>query len=242
MYIQNLVETHCHILPELDDGAKSIEESVKMVQKLQLQGAEKIISTSHYYSDSISLNDFVEKRNAAYSKLKQALPEGSPEIILSAEIYISKFLFHNDDLSELCIGNSRYVLIEHPFSSSFSSQNYNRLANMCADYNVKPILAHIERYGALIEDKNKLDEFIALGCLTQVNINSFADASRHIKKKLFKYLESGRIHLIGSDCHNLTSRPPDYSAGAKAIKSKYGREAINILINNANNLIKNDGS
>lgn len=238
MFIENLVETHCHILPELDDGAKSVEESVHMVQKLQTQGAEKIISTSHYYSDSISLDDFVAKRNAAYEKLKRELPAGSPEILLSAEVYISKYLFHNDDLSPLCIGSSRYILIEHPFSSSFSSQSYDRLANMCVDYNVKPILAHIERYGALMEDKNKLDAFIELGCLTQVNINSFADSSRHTKKKLFKYLESGRIHLIGSDCHNLTSRPPDYSAGVKAIKDKYGDEAIRILINNANILTK----
>lgn len=238
MFIENLVETHCHILPELDDGARSVEESVHMVQKLQTQGAEKIISTSHYYSDSISLDDFVAKRNAAYKKLKRELPAGSPEILLSAEVYISKYLFHNDDLSPLCIGSSRYILIEHPFSSSFSSQSYDRLANMCVDYNVKPILAHIERYGALMEDKNKLDAFIELGCLTQVNINSFADGSRHTKKKLFKYLESGRIHLIGSDCHNLTTRPPDYSAGVKAIKDKYGDEAIRILINNANILTK----
>lgn len=238
MFIENLVETHCHILPEIDDGARSVDESIRMVQKLQAQGAQKIISTSHYYSDSISLNDFVAMRNKAYDTLKKELPFGSPEILLAAEVYISKYLFHNDDLSPLCIGNSRYILIEHPFSSSFSSQSYDRLANMCVDYNVKPVLAHIERYSALMEDKKKLDEFIALGCLTQVNINSFADASRHTRKKLFKYLESGRIHLIGSDCHNLTSRPPDYSAGVKAIKDKYGREAIDVLMNNANVLAR----
>lgn len=238
MFIENLVETHCHILPELDDGAKSVEESVRMVQKLQAQGAEKIISTSHYYSDCISLDDFVAKRNAAYEKLRRELPAGSPEILLSAEIYISKYLFHNDDLSPLCIGNSRYILLEHPFSSTFSSQSYDRIANMCIDYDVKPILAHIERYSALMDDKDKLDAFIELGCLTQVNISSFADAPRHTKKKLFKYLESGRIHLIGSDCHNLTTRPPDYSAGVKAIKDKYGDEAIRVLIGNANILTK----
>ncbi len=238
MFIENLVETHCHILPEIDDGAKSVEESVRMVQRLQTQGAKKIISTSHYYSDSISLDDFITLRNKAYDKLKKELPPGSPEILLSAEVYISKYLFNNDNLTPLCIGNSRYILLEHPFSSTFSAASYNRLANMCVDYNVKPILAHIERYGALMEDKNKLDEFINLGCLTQVNVSSFADASRHTRKKLFKYLESGRIHLIGSDCHNLTTRPPDYSAGVKAIKEKYGSEAIDALINNANVLTK----
>lgn len=238
MYIENLVETHCHILPAIDDGAQDVETSVKMIQKLQLQGAKAIVVTPHYYSDSIALNDFLARRNAAVEKLRAALPDGSPEIIPAAEVYISKYLFNNDDLSELCIGNSNYILIEHPFSSTFSSASYDRLVNLYCDYGVKPVLAHIERYGALMEDKGLLDEYIDMGCLTQVNISSFADSPRSVRKKLFKYLESGRIHLIGSDSHNLTSRPPEYSDGIKAITDKYGKEAVETLIKNANSLIK----
>lgn len=238
MYIENLVETHCHILPAIDDGAQDVETSLKMIQKLQLQGAKAIVVTPHYYSDSIALNDFLARRNVAVEKLRAALPDGSPEIIPAAEVYISKYLFNNDDLSELCIGNSNYILIEHPFSSTFSSASYDRLVNLYCDYGVKPILAHIERYGALMEDKSLLDEYIDMGCLTQVNISSFSDSPRSVRKKLFKYLESGRIHLIGSDSHNLTSRPPEYSSGVKAITDKYGKEAVDSLIKNANSLIK----
>jgi len=238
MYIENLVETHCHMLPAVDDGAQDVETSLKMIQKLQLQGAKAIIVTPHYYSDSIALDDFLARRNAAVDRLKAALPDGSPEIIPAAEVYISKYLFNNEDLSELCIGNSKYILIEHPFSSTFSPASYDRLVNLYCDYGVKPILAHIERYGALMENKGLLDEYIDMGCLTQVNISSFADSPRSVRKKLFKYLETGRIHLIGSDSHNLTSRPPEYAEGIKAIIDKCGKEAVNELIKNANNLIK----
>lgn len=240
MYIENLVETHCHILPAIDDGAQDVETSLKMIQKLQLQGAKAIVVTPHYYSDSIALNDFLARRNVAVEKLRAVLPDGSPKIIPAAEVYISKYLFNNDDLSELCIGNSNYILIEHPFSSTFSSASYDRLVNLYCDYGVKPVLAHIERYGALMEDKGLLDEYIDMGCLTQVNISSFSDSPRSVRKKLFKYLESGRIHLIGSDSHNLTSRPPEYSAGVKAITDKYGKEAVDSLIKNANSLIKQE--
>lgn len=234
MFIKNLVETHCHILPGIDDGAKDVETSVKMLQKLQMQGAEKIIATSHYYSDSISLADFINRRNAAAKKLQSALPPQSPEIILAAEVYISKYLFNNEDLSELCIGSSKHILIEHPFSCSFSYDSYDRLMNLTCDYGVKPILAHIERYEALMNDASLLDEFINMGCLTQVNISSFTQAPRSIRKKLFKYIESGRIHLIGSDCHNLTNRPPQYTDGVKAIIEKCGSEAVDRLVRNAN--------
>lgn len=236
MVIEGLVETHCHILPGIDDGAKDVETSLNMIKKLQEQGAKKIIVTPHYYSDSISLDDFVARRDKALAELKAALPEDSPEIIPAAEVFITRYLFHNDDLSPLCYGKDRYILIEHPFSSSFSDESYERLLSLCCDYRMTPILAHIERYPALMNNEDKLDRFLDMGCLTQVNISSFDDSPRLVKKKLLKYLDSGRISIIGSDCHNLTSRPPEYEKGAKKIIKKCGESALNRLIQNANSL------
>ena len=77
-----------------------------------------------------------------------------------------------------------------------------------------------------------------MGCLPQVNISSFADAPRGIRKKLFKYLETGRVMLVGSDAHNLTTRPPEYEDGINAIIKKCGKEAVDVLIQNANTLVK----
>lgn len=238
MLIHNLVETHCHILPGIDDGAPDIETSLKMIKKLQLQGAKAIILTPHYYSDSISLNDFLERRDNAYRELVNALPQDSPKLIPAAEVYISQYLFSNENLDRIAIGNSGYALIEHPFSSTFSQGSYDRLLNLNYEFGIKPILAHIERYPALMENEDLLDEYIEMGCLVQVNISSFTAASRHIRKKLFKYLETGRIHLIGSDCHNLSSRPPEYEKGVNEIIKKCGKEAIDILESNAAMLVK----
>lgn len=238
MLIHNLVETHCHILPGIDDGAPDIETSLKMIKKLQLQGAKAIILTPHYYSDSISLNDFLERRDNAYRELVNALPQDSPKLIPAAEVYISQYLFSNENLERIAIGNSGYALIEHPFSSTFSQGSYDRLLNLNYEFGIKPILAHIERYPALMENEDLLDEYIEMGCLVQVNISSFTAASRHIRKKLFKYLETGRIHLIGSDCHNLSSRPPEYDKGVNEIIKKCGKEAIDILESNAAMLVK----
>lgn len=234
MLIDNLVETHCHILPGIDDGAKDVETSLAMIEYLQRQGAKRIILTPHYYSNIISLDDFLRSRDKSFNALQKALPSGSPELIPAAEVYISEYLFNNESISELCIGNTNYVLIEHPFSSMFEEAEYDRLMNLYCDYGVKPILAHIERYRALMEDSDKLQDFIDMGCLTQANISSFADAPRGIRKKLIKYLNNGLIHFIGSDCHNLDSRPPEYENGVKAIIKKCGKEAIDTLIQNAN--------
>lgn len=238
MYIDNLVETHCHIAPAIDDGARDVEISLQMIAKLQEQGAKKIILTPHYYSDTISLDDFLSMRDKAVNELLKKLPAGSPTIIPAAEVYISDYLFNNKSIDQLKIGNTNYVLIEHPFSSSFSERTYDRLMNMFCDYGARPILAHIERYGALMEDVDKLEDYIEMGCLTQVNISTFANAPRGVKKKLFKLLDTGHIHLIGSDCHNMTSRPPEYEDGVKEILKKSGQDTLDVLIHNANLLVK----
>lgn len=239
MVINNLVETHCHITPGIDDGAKDIETSLKMIARLQEQGATKIILTPHYYSDTISLDDFLRRRDAAINELLRALPSGSPQIIPAAEVYISEYLFNNSNIDDLKIAGSGYILIEHPFSSGFSEATYDRLMNLFCDYAAKPILAHIERYPALISDVYKLEDYIDMGCITQVNVSTFASAPRKLKKILFKLLDTGHIHLLGSDCHNLDSRPPEYEEGIKEIIKKSGQEAVDTLISNANILVKN---
>lgn len=238
MVINNLIETHCHILPGIDDGAKDVETSLQMVEALKAQGAHKIIATSHYYSDSVPLEKFVEKRNAAYRKLKAALPYDSPEILLGAEVYVSRYLMNNEDISPVCVQGTRYVLLEHPFGEDFGEKTINRIERISYDYNVIPILAHIERYRALMASSKKLDELRDIGCLTQVNIGSFADSPLLIKHRLFKLLESGRVDLIGSDCHSMGQRNPSYEAGAKAIVEKCGERTLRKLIQRANGLFE----
>lgn len=238
MTISNLTETHCHILPNIDDGSPDVQTSLEMIDRLKAQGAKAIILTPHYYSDSISLDDFLALRSRAEKELRDALPPDSPKLIVAAEVYISDYIFSNDNLDALKIGNTDYALIEHSFSSRFAENTYDRLRNLYCDYGIKPILAHVERYQALMENEKLLDEYIDMGCLVQANISSFAAASRGIRKKLIKYVETGRIHLLGSDCHNLTSRPPDYHDGLNEIRKKLGREAVDILMQNANNLIR----
>ncbi len=238
MYIENLTEMHCHILPAIDDGSKDIETSLKMIERLKEQGVKKIVLTPHYYSNEISLDDFLKRRDKAFERLTAALPEDSPELIPAAEVFISDYLFNNESLERLCIGNTNYILLEHPFTASFGSSDYDRIMNLYCDYKVKPILAHIERYKALMEGKYTLDDYIEMGCLTQVNISSFSDAPRGLRKKLFKLLNEGKIHFIGSDAHNLTTRPPEYGDGVEAIRKKCGEEALSTLIENAKYLLK----
>ena len=75
MYIDNLVEIHSHIIPGVDDGSQSIETSLEMIERLKTQGAKKIVLTPHYYSDNISLNDFLRRRDKAFNAQNLSLPQ-----------------------------------------------------------------------------------------------------------------------------------------------------------------------
>ena len=108
MKIDNLTETHCHIIPNIDDGANSVEMSLKMIETLENYGAKTIILTPHYYSDSISYTDFVKKRNDAFEVLNENY-KGDVKLIAAAEVYVSDYLLHNDNLDGIKIANGNYV-------------------------------------------------------------------------------------------------------------------------------------
>jgi len=230
--IDNLTETHCHIIPNIDDGANSVEMSLKMIETLENYGAKTIILTPHYYSDSISYTDFVKKRNDAFEVLKENY-KGDVKLIAAAEVYVSDYLLHNDNLDGIKIANGNYALLEHSFSDSFSSKTFERLENLYYDFSVVPVLAHIERYNSLMSDFSKIEELIDMGCMTQVNISSFADFPRHARKKILKLVDKGLVNLIGSDCHNMSGRAPVYEDGIKVILKHFGQSAVDEFMKNA---------
>lgn len=232
MKIDNLTETHCHIIPNIDDGANSVEMSLKMIETLENYGAKTIILTPHYYSDSISYTDFVKKRNDAFEVLKENY-KGDVRLIAAAEVYVSDYLLHNDNLDGIKIANGNYALLEHSFSDSFSSKTFERLENLYYDFSVVPVLAHIERYNSLMSDFSKIEELIDMGCMTQVNISSFADFPRHARKKILKLVDKGLVNLIGSDCHNMSGRAPVYEDGIKVILKHFGQSAVDEFMKNA---------
>lgn len=236
----SLTEMHCHVLPGIDDGAPDVETSLAMLDALQRQGVDTVVCTPHYYSDSISLSDFVKRRDGALARLRSRLPAQAPQLYAAAEVYVSDYLLSNESLDALKIAGGDYMLTEHNFSSDFSDHTLERLENLYYDFGVRPLLAHIERYEALMRDLGLLQELIQMGCATQVNVSSFADLPRSRRKKLFKLFSRGLVHVIGSDCHNMTNRAPAYGDGLKMIEKEFGASAVQHLQKNAQHVLRGE--
>lgn len=202
-----LYDMHSHILPAVDDGAKNVEESLILINRLRKAGVTDICLTPHYYTHKESLSDFLKRRNAAFNELKPYVSE-DVRLHLGAEVYVTKYLFSNEeDLKSVCYNGTSYMLTEFPYSSTFEGESMVYMNKLISNYGIKPVLAHVERYPYLMKHLDVLEELIYMGVTVQSNACSFTEFP--LKLKLTKMLKKGYIGVIGSDAHSLSRNTPD---------------------------------
>lgn len=223
-------DIHTHILPQIDDGAKSTTESIEMLENLKSQGVNHVIFTPHYYSDRESIGSFINRRDEAFSLISDKIPEGM-EVRLGSEVFVSEFLFNRTDLTPLCLSDKRYILLEFPYYSSFHERSLDQLRSIMYDYKVHPILAHVERYKNLLESQGAIERLIRLGCKLQVDLSALYNLS--YSRKVYKLFDNKYISLVATDCHNMSSRAPEFLKGTRLLTSRYGRYSVEKLMENA---------
>jgi len=217
-----MIDWHSHVLPSMDDGSRDVEESVSMLKKLREQGVNCVIATPHFYANDESVDSFLERREKSYSMLKEKDTGDLAEILLGAEIRYYAGIGRMEGLEKLAIGSTRYVLIEMPMTK-WTEYTVKELVDISSACGVTVILAHVERYLSL----QKADVWRRLrdsGILMQVNASAFNGLLK--KRKAIKLIGDGMLHFVGSDCHNMMSRPPNISGAYDAIRKKFGDELV----------------
>lgn len=207
---------HSHILPEIDDGSKSAEESVQMLEKLSEQGLERVVATPHFYAHrEESVESFIKKRKSAYEKLcRKNIPV--KEIYLGAEILMESGISECDGIEKLAIEGTNLILLEPPYYDCPKNLT-DEIYSISYDYKLKPIIAHIHRYIGLYE-KSEIEELLKIDAIFQINNQAFRNfREKHFVKSLIK---EGYPLVFGSDCHNMTSRIPDFDVILKKGKLK----------------------
>lgn len=202
--VLRLIDWHSHVLHQIDDGSRNVAESISMIEALASQGVSTVIATPHFYADDDSVASFLEKRNKACEELKKQLDENSPQILLGAEVKYYQGISRMENLRDLCIEDSKLLLLEMPISR-WTEYTVKELSELSCKADMEIILAHFERYIGY-QKRSVCERIIEDGILMQANASFFiSPASR---RKAVSWLEQGLIHFLGSDCHNMTSRPP----------------------------------
>lgn len=233
---KGMIDIHTHCLPEIDDGPKSIEESKRMLRESFSQGIEVCVATPHCVIHShMDIISFLEKRSRKYSELKKELEQDKlqyPKIKLGAEIYLDNDISKYDDIKNLCISDSSYMLIEIPHQikpALLSEWTYNLFLK-----GINPIIAHIDRY------ENWREIICDAGnekTMYQVNASRFLSFSgRRFIRKLCRYNDS---FIVSSDMHNMTSRKCNMRKAYEKAFKKYGNSANDMFGNTAKKIIAN---
>ena len=234
-----MIDFHSHILPGVDDGPETLEESLSMLRGSFLQGTDLMVSTSHFYAYDEFPREFLKRRNAAAGQLHRAIlysAEIYPRVALGAEVLFFPGISDAEGIELLQIGNSGSILIEPPMVT-WTDDMLDEIRQLGKNFHLRPIIAHVDRYMMMLQDPSLIDRVRQRDMTVQVNGSYFLNPKT--QKAAFENLKAGKIQLIGSDCHNLDSRPPNLGMVRKLVRENHAETEFQRLHQNAADLLMN---
>jgi len=235
-----MTDLHTHILPGMDDGARDADESIMMLRQEQAQGVDTVVLTPHFYRDRETSEQFLQRRAESFEKLKLRLCELPPEerqalprLVLGVEAAWHHTLLDWERIDQLCIGQTKYLLLEMPFTP-WTGHTINLIYDLMGHTDIVPVIAHLERY-MNSQSAGRIQEILEMGIPVQVS----ADIFRHplVWHKAITMLRRNQIHLLGSDCHDVHDRPPNLKAAVDIARRVLGDRRTEELIRCSDKLV-----
>ncbi len=213
-----MIDIHSHILPNVDDGAEDMEESIAMGKICLDNGIEKVIATPHYIEGFE--NSSKEINMKVLEELRQALEREGLEldIYIGNEIYVDMNILKLLKEGKLAtLNNSRYILLEFPMFD-MPIYAYDIVYNLLLKGYI-PIIAHPERNRNIVDNPNILYEFINKGALAQLNLPSLEGKyGERIRTTAETLLQHNMIHFVGTDAHSKGKRSPQVENSLQLLK------------------------
>ena len=198
-----MIDIHNHILFDIDDGAETIEASVQMCCDAYENRINCIVLTPHFI-DYNHIDAFVYDRNSRISELHDELDKENIPVKLypGAELFLNDEVFMADNLDELTLGESKYILCEFPLGP-FDVTRVTEWIDELIDRGYVPVVAHPERYFEFHRNHYIIDELIDRDVVFQVNIDSLIGANGEPPQMMaIDMVERGIAKLIGTDAHH----------------------------------------
>jgi len=214
-----MIDFHTHILPGMDDGAKTEEVSLQLLAMEAAQGVSALVLTPHYYPASESLQSFLTRRAESYAQLRRAC-EAQPDLPamrLGAEVAWVMNLERMEHLEALCCEGTRYLLLELPMGR-WDAVVFRSMDELTRLRGIIPVIAHLDRYLSF-QKKQQLQQLEELGVPIQLGTEPFLH--RGTLKKLGRFAAAFPECFLASDCHNVTSRAPQLVQALDAVGQKF---------------------
>lgn len=227
------VDVHSHILPNLDDGSRSMEQSLNMLRIACEEGIRTIVATPHNMPGKGCPSRETIKEQIDALKEAAALENIPVKILLGTEYFFREEVLELlEENSVITYPGTNCVLVEF---DPYTERHYIRNAvREILSYGYTPVIAHVERYMQLMEKKKEIAEIRQMGAMIQVNCNSVTgENGRKVQKDVKALLKEGLIDLLGTDAHSDGRRAPRMLECEKYITKKFGSETANLLLRGA---------
>lgn len=216
------IDIHSHILPGVDDGSQSMEQTMEMLQLAEADGISKIIATPHFHyrrghASPERILRKVREVNEAAKAAKIRI-----EVYPGNELYFTHELLATVQAGEaLTLAGSDYVLLE--FSPETEERRIQNAVYQFLSEGYYPILAHVERYQALKKNTGFMDSLLDMGAYFQVNAGSIAgDAGWNTGRFTKDLIKKGMVTFVATDAHDEKKRCPAFGKAADWLEKKYG--------------------
>lgn len=235
-----MFDIHSHILYGIDDGSRTLEESLEVLNMANIRGITDIVVTPHYIKDSKYHSNNKEKKQLLNTLNKEMKKRNiNINLYLGNEVYIDEGIPSLLDTDISTINGSKYLLIELPMGSK--SLILEEVLDELEDNNIIPIIAHPERYLRYYKDYDFFYQLKQRGCYLQGNIGSiYGHYGRKSKKMIKELLKRNLIDFFGSDIHHQDQHFYNYDIKKDLLKIVKNESLVeDILINNAKRIIGN---
>lgn len=233
-----VTDFHSHILPGVDDGSKSLEESISLLRMEAEQGIPHVVATPHFYARHDTPEKFLKRRTKAEELLREEMAKhsGFPRVSVGAEVAYFRGISESDVLPQLVVPGGKYILLEMP-SGPWPESICRELERIRGIWGITPVIAHAERCCVPFKTRRFLQQLSELPVLIQADAEFFLN--KVTARMAMTMLKSNQIHLLGSDCHNLTDRKPNLGAAAERIRRKLGQDALSRICEYESQLLNN---
>ena len=223
-------DLHTHILPGVDDGAQTIEQSLEMLRNAVASDVTTVVATPHCSIPGTFENFNTPDLLDRFAALQEAAKDIPIRLLLGGEIRVTEQIISLLDAGKLpTINNGRYLLTEFP--NDFPAQLFSRVLEQLLDQGVLPLVAHPERYSAVCAEPMIVEKWLKLGCHIQLTGGSIlGKLGKAPQKAAKKLLHSGLVCCVASDAHNTTSRSNFLSDVYDHISLHYSRPYANQLM------------
>lgn len=234
-----MIDIHSHILPGVDDGASSLESSLRIIREAVRNGVTDIIATPHYINETIYVSPCADNAKIL-SELKKAVKAEK----IPVNLYLGNEIYIDGDIVDLIkakkitsLAGSKYLLVELPLNEEFP--NYEEYLRDLISRGVKVILAHPERYVIIQKDYKIAQELHRLGVLFQCNTGSLIGVYGKREQKLVRKLAKDKlIFTFASDIHHRRGDENWQKAMKKMAKLYTPAEIKRLLVTNPGKILE----